>query len=288
MQRTLKRYLRGVVPGFIKQAIKHRLEHRLSDGEMRDIRLETAGSAIRCVMGPGWSFFAPAQAREDLVYHTTTTQGRSELSGIARVAEAGGTLFDIGAHAGLISVLFCTAKPSNRTYSFEPSPLSQERLKEIRVLNGLEDRMIVEPVAIGQAKATMEMLIDPVGGFVQTQRFAHSMLAAPQSIQVAVETIGDAAGRLGVVPDCIKIDIEGYEYEAILGARDFLAKHRPVLLLELHLNYLEEKNASAESLLQALSDCGYAFSTYGGTPLRPAEIYNSPLQGIRFMARAAK
>jgi hypothetical protein len=36
-----------------------------------------------------------------------------------------------------------------------------------------------------------------------------------------------------------------------------------------------------------LTDCGYQFFTYGGTPLKPHELYDSPLQGIRFVARGA-
>jgi FkbM family methyltransferase len=287
MQRLLKRFLREITPGFIKQAIKNRLQGRLSDGELRDVRLEPAGAALRCVMGPQWSFLVPEQARDDLVYHTTTPEGLAELSGIARVAEKGGTLFDIGAHAGLISALFCTARPSNRVFSFEPSPLSQERLKAIRRLNGLEDRMTIEQVAIGGEKAALDMLLDPAGGFVQTQRFRHSMQAQPQAIRVEVETIGDAAGRLGVIPDCVKIDIEGYEDEAIRGARDFLAVHRPTLLLELHLNYLEEKGSSARAVVDTLSACGYSFQSYGGQSLRPGQLYDSPLQSVRFLARAA-
>ena len=286
MQRLFKRFLRGITPDFLKQAVKNRLQSRLNGGELHDIHLEPADGALRCVMGPQWFFLAPVQARDDLVYHTTR-EGRAELSGIARVAEKGGTLFDIGAHAGLISVLFGSAGPTNRVFSFEPSPLAQERLREIRRLNGLEDRMTIEQVAIGAEKATLDMLLDPAGGFVQTQRFRHTMQAQPESIRVKTETIGDAADRLGVIPNCVKIDIEGYEDEAIRGARDFLAAHRPTLLLELHLNYLEEKGSSARAVVDTLSACGYSFQSYGGQPLRPAQLYDSPLQSVRFLARAA-
>jgi FkbM family methyltransferase len=287
MQRQLKRFLRGIAPVFLKRAVKNHLQARLHDGQLYNIRLEPAGAALRCVMGPQWSFLAPEQARDDLTYHTKTREGLAELSGIARVAEKGGTLFDIGAHAGLISVLFGTAAPSNRVFSFEPSPLAEERLKVIRGLNGLEERMTIEQVAIGAEKATLDMLLDPAGGFVQTQRFRHSMQAESQSIRVKTETIGDAADRLGVIPDCVKIDIEGYEDEAIRGARDFLAAHQPTLLLELHLNYLEEKGSSARAVVEDLSACGYSFQSYGGQSLRPVQLYDSPLQSVRFLARAA-
>jgi hypothetical protein len=131
------------------------------------------------------------------------------------------------------------------------------------------------------------MLIDPASGYVQAQRFKHSMWATPRRIEVSVETIPDASDRLGVIPDLIKLDIEGYEYEAICGAQTFLSKHKPVLLLELHLNYLDERNLSAKELVSMLTSCGYSFFTHAGTALRPREIYDSPLSDVHILARAA-
>ena len=81
----------------------------------------------------------------------------------------------------------------------------------------------VEPVAIGRTHARLEMLVDPGGGYVQVQRFEHSMWDAPQKIEVDIESLPEASARLGVIPDFIKLDIESYEYEAIDGARSFLA-----------------------------------------------------------------
>ena len=130
------------------------------------------------------------------------------------------------------------------------------------------------------------MLIDPASGYVQTQRFEHSMWATPRRMEVSVETIPDASDRLRVIPDLIKLDIEGYEYEAISGAQSFLSKHKPALLLELHLNYLDERKLSAKELLSMLTACGYSFFTYAGTELRPREIYDSPLSNLHVLARA--
>jgi len=56
-------------------------------------------------------------------------------------------------------------------------------------------------------------------------------------------------------------------------------------LIELHLNYLEERKLSPKTLVHALVECGYSFFTYGGAPLRAKELYDSPLQGIRFAAK---
>jgi FkbM family methyltransferase len=286
MRRFLKRLLHRLVPRWIAHRIRDRIEERLNAGPVMDVRLEKSEHTIRCHVADQYAFSMPLNCERELDFHNHTQEGRAELSGIATAALHGGTLFDIGAHAGLISAIFCAARPDNVVYSFEPSPISQQRLVVLRELNGFGPRMRLEQVAIGREKAKLEMLVDPGGGYVQVQHFEHSMWDAPQKIVVEVESIPDAAARLGVIPDFIKLDIESYEYEAIEGARDFFAQHRPELFIELHLNYLEERKLSPRTLVTTLADCGYHFFTYGGTPLKPRELYDSPLQGIRFVARA--
>lgn len=261
---------------------------QLNRGPVKDMTLEPSGSAIRCTIEHYGSFLAPKECEYDLSLHNATQEGRAEISGIAEVALQGGTLFDIGAHAGIISALFCAARPSNKVYSFEPSPVSQKRLEAIRALNQIEERMFIQPTAIGLDRAKLEMLLDPAGGYVQIQHFEHTSWAPPQRIEVTVESIPQAAERLGVIPDFIKLDIEGYEYEALQGAAPFLSAHQPLLLFELHHNYLEERGLSPRQVMTILVDCGYVFSTYTGQPLSARFIADSPLQGLRFLARAKK
>jgi methyltransferase FkbM-like protein len=145
--------------------------------------------------------------------------------------------------------------------------------------------MRIEQCGIGEKSAVVEMAIDPVGGYVQTQRFDHSMWGTPQPINVKIESISDAAARLNVIPQFLKIDIEGYEFEAIKGSLQFIARHKPVIFLEVHLNYLDQRKLSARSLVGMLLEAGYAFYTSAGTRLRPSEVYDSPLQIVRIVAR---
>jgi len=286
MKRLVKRLLHRLVPRSVAYRIRDRIERKLNSGPVLEVKLDRGETSLRCDIAGQYGFLAPLECHIELEFHIRTPEGRAELSGIASAALRGGTLFDIGAHAGLISALFCAARPENKVYSFEPSPLSQKRLAVMRDLNRFGERMIIEPVAVGREKATLDMLVDPGGGYVQIQRFEHSMWKEPQPIRVPVESIPDIVARLGMIPDFIKLDIESFEYEAIDGARAFLARHRPELFMELHLNYLEERKLSPRRLVAMLTECGYSFFTYGGTPLKPSELYDSPLQGIRFVAKA--
>lgn len=284
MKRFLKTHLKRFVPSGVRNSVKRRMAEKFVSPVTSQIKIEEASGALKCAIDD-ISFFAPLDCIHDLNYFSETNEGRSEFDGIARAARGGGVLFDIGAHSGLISALFCAANPGNRVISFEPSPMSCQRLIAIRDLNQFGDRMQIEQCGIGEKSAVVKMEFDPVGGYVQTQRFDHTMWAAPEPIDVKVESISDAAARLRVIPTFLKIDIEGYEFEAIRGSLDFVARHQPLIFLEVHLNYLEARQLSAKELAMMLLDAGYQFYTSGGAKLKPSDVYDSPLPIVRIIAR---
>ena len=278
MKRSVIRKVGRLVPSVLRERAKRFYLGQSLDPVSNRFTLSESATAVECCVDDACSFSAPIESKRDLAHYTTSFEGRAEFAALARAAsEHGGVLFDIGAHCGLISALWCAASTSNRTFCFEPSPVLIKRLVEIRELNRLGERMNVTQAAIGEAPGTMSMLMDTVGGFVQSRHFDHTMWSAPQSIDVTIESIESASIRLGVVPDFIKMDIEGYEYEAIKGSVSFLRAHRPTLFLELHLNYLEQRNLSAKSVVDLLGQCGYSFFTYSGAGLAADDVYGTPL-----------
>jgi FkbM family methyltransferase len=285
MRRFLKQHFNRFLPEVVRGVIKRRYDSKFQVAVDANLGVEQTNGVLRCKIDNAFSFLAPLACSEQLERFTKTLDGRAEFYAIAGAAKQGGVLFDIGAHSGVISALFCAANPQNRVFSFEPSPILARRLVEIRELNQLDERMSVELLGIGGAKTSIEMLLDPAGGFVQSQRFAQTMWAPPERIQVQLERISDAAERLNVVPQFVKLDIEGYEYEAIRGSMEFLRQHKPTIFLELHLNYLEERNLSARAVVEMLESCGYRFYNYGGSRLKSRTLYDSPLPGIHVIAR---
>ena len=285
MKRFLKTHLNRFLPSAVRRSIKQRMAAKFVTDVASKIEVEQTSAALKCRIEDDISFLAPLNCTHDLAYFTNTSEGRAEFDSIARTSRVGGFLFDIGAHSGLVSALFCSANPKNSVASFEPSPLLAERLLAIRDLNRFGDRMRIEQCGIGEQAGLVEMAIDPVGGFVQTQRFDHSMWGKPRPIKVKIESIASAAARLNVVPQFLKIDIEGYEFEAIKGSLDFITRHRPTIFLEVHLNYLEARGLSPESLITMLLDAGYGFCTSGGAGLKPSDVYDSPLPIVRVIAQ---
>jgi len=61
----------------------------------------------------------------------------------------------------------------------------------------------------------------------------------------------------GTVPNLIKMDIEGAEYEALLGAEEWLMKHKPTILLEFHENIMLNTNRDPQLLKDLFDRLGY-------------------------------
>ena len=288
MKRFLKKRLGRFIPGAMRSSIKRCFNRKFIGPGNTQMLVEEGRLALKCtveVSRASRSFLAPLDCKNDVANMIGSPDGRVEFESVVRAAETGGSFFDIGAHSGLFSAVFCVANPANRVVSFEPSPVLAERLAAIRELNQFGERMRVEQIGIGDKNNSVKMLLDPAGGFVQPQRFDHTMWAPPRMIDVHMETIDHAASRLCLTPQFIKLDIESYEFEAIRGSRNFLSRHKPTIFLELHLNYLEQRHLRAKSVVEMLQQCGYSFYTSSGRPLRPREIFDSPLPNLHIVVR---
>lgn len=64
--------------------------------------------------------------------------------------------------------------------------------------------------------------------------------------------------------DLIQLDIEGYEYKALLGSKETIKKYKPVLCIEFCEKWLERYNDNSEKILGLLNELNYIHvETYG-------------------------
>ena len=58
-------------------------------------------------------------------------------------------------------------------------------------------------------------------------------------------------------PEIIKFDVESSEYEILMCSIDYLRKHKPVLILEVHINLLKKQGLDFNKVLKKLTNIGY-------------------------------
>jgi hypothetical protein len=77
--------------------------------------------------------------------------------------------------------------------------------------------------------------------------------------QVRTRRLADVIADAGLAHvDLMKMDIEGYEYEAILGSRELFARHAvQTLALEIHEPPMRARGRDPHAIGEFLQDAGY-------------------------------
>jgi FkbM family methyltransferase len=139
----------------------------------------------------------------------------------ARFVQPNDLVFDVGSHVGDRVAAF--RRLGCRVVACEPNP---PLVKTLRLLYGRDASVTIEPVAVGAAPGEIEMKINIDNPTVSTasRDFVKASEGAPgwqgqswdKSIRVAVTTLDALIARRGN-PAFIKIDVEGFEAEALAG-----------------------------------------------------------------------
>jgi hypothetical protein len=100
-----------------------------------------------------------------------------------------------------------------------------------------------------------------------------------------IESVDDFCRDSKIAPTLLKIDVEGYEHEVLLGSAQTLACLHPWVFLELHLHYLEARGIAVSETLGLLENQKYRFTLLDGTPMSGRELCDCPLSRIHLIAR---
>jgi FkbM family methyltransferase len=138
-----------------------------------------------------------------------------------RFVTSGDLVFDIGAHVGDRIAAF--RRLGARVVALEPQPALARTL---RLLYGRDRAVTIEAAAVGRAAGTVELRINPDNptistvsdAFIDAARDAEGWQGQrwTRAVRVPVTTLDDLIARYGM-PRFIKIDVEGFEAEALTG-----------------------------------------------------------------------
>lgn len=138
---------------------------------------------------------------------------------------------DIGANIGMTAILFSSL--ANRVYAFEPSPSTFRILLENLDRNGI---LNVVPINLGMGRKEEVLTItfaqnNRSGGFVSEKIRPEK---GHVTEEIRLDTLGHFFASKVPPPTFLKIDVEGYEKNVILGGAEFLQRARPVVVLEMN------------------------------------------------------
>lgn len=141
------------------------------------------------------------------------------------------TVFDIGAHIGLFSMMLSKLANQTTIHAFEPIPSSYETLVKHLALNHL-NRITPWNVGLSDKSGEMIFYFDAASSTNASLRNVSNSSAAIQ-LKADVTTMDAFTSLHHVYPDIIKCDVEGAELFVFKGAIHILAKQKPLILVEM-------------------------------------------------------
>lgn len=146
----------------------------------------------------------------------------------------GDVFYDLGANIGVFSLIAARMiGPEGRVVALEPDPDVARQLRENVERNGFRTVTVREACAwrssgaISFSRANPDRTLDRgLGSAMRTN-------GGDDVITVRAYSLDDLVKELPI-PTFIKCDVEGAEVEVMAGATTTLAKHRPVLFIEIH------------------------------------------------------
>ena len=165
------------------------------------------------------------------------TYGRTESKAMDGIVKKGDVVLDVGAHIGYFTLLAShMAGREGKVFAFEPLPLNLAYLNRHIRANRIEN-VRVFPAAVGYENSWQSFDLSGGSGRGSLTEGGGKELLRVQvlSLDMLFEE-GEIAG-----PDFVKMDIEGAEGKALKGARKMLEACRPVILLSVHGQAVQEE-----------------------------------------------
>jgi FkbM family methyltransferase len=221
----------------------HELSHRMLDtGERIWAQVES---------GPAAGLWLELNPRTGQAYARGNVEPAVQAA-LAAHLKPGDVFYDLGANIGFYTLLAARIVGlRGKIFSFEPDFQNARRLERNIVRNGFTNVSIIEAgvwSTSGERSFSSANVGSPdrgVGSFID-EAAAHETLSVLPCLAI------DDFAKSAPPPAGIKCDVEGAELEAMRGARDTLARHRPWLLCE------TQNAENSDSIRAMLAELGYS------------------------------
>ncbi|MBT1159332.1 FkbM family methyltransferase [Aminobacter anthyllidis] len=237
---------------FVHYTLKHRLIAWISQHLFDSATYTVRHGLLKGMKRKGGLGWVPAMFSPGLMTAEQQFWRDLNLSGM--------TVYDVGAFHGLLTLFF--ASRAKAVVCFEPNTPNHKRLMENLMLNGV-DNVKVRKVGVGSRRETCNMVASalmPGGASIDGKTVAELLRAGVETVveEISIVTLDEEIPQAGLpTPDFIKIDIEGWEIEALRGARNTLELYKPAIFLEMHGETLREKRRKVSEIVAFLWEINY-------------------------------
>ncbi len=171
---------------------------------------------------------------------------------LRKAIRADDVFLDIGANCGTLTLVAASLINNGKIYAFEPAPTIRPRLQANIELNPqLKNIVKVVPLGLGLAKGQLFYHED------QEYR-GNGALQGISGIPVDVISLDEWVLLENIDKiDAIKIDVEGMEYDVLVGGKAVLEKYHPLVYFETLPIFFKYTPHNIRSIYEFLANLGY-------------------------------
>jgi FkbM family methyltransferase len=148
----------------------------------------------------------------------------------------GSVSLDVGANVGVYVLQMARfSEPDGRVVAFEPVPAARAVLERHLAMNCLAGRVTLVPAAVSSLPGRAAFFAAAADGRNRLGEANPAIAAEVSALSVDVVTLDGWCRDNGVAPDAMVIDVEGFEWEVLAGARETVSS-RPAMtvVIEVH------------------------------------------------------
>lgn len=190
------------------------------------------------------------------------------LNVIEKLLKPNNTFVDVGANVGIISLFASRLLNKNgKVIAFEPLPSSFEMLENNIRLNNIKN-IETFPYACSNNLKTKYISLESA-----ENRGGASLKTNIENSSTSVKSI-ILDDFLEIIPDFIKIDVEGHELEVLEGLKNILSSKKPPILIVESSSETETQNSSPERIYNFLKEISSNYKIYKlkGAKVRPSKL----------------
>lgn len=195
-----------------------------------------------------------------------------ETAVVKQLLKEGDIVLDIGANIGYYTLLFSRLVGEiGKVYAFEPDPSNYQLLQKNIISNNIKNTVLFNKGVSNKSGASTLFLCSGNKGMHR----AYPSILCDDKIPIEMVMLDEETNILNHKIDFLKIDIEGFEYQALQGMKKILKNNQELkILTEFSPTAIVESGYDPSDYLDLLEE--YDFTIYSvenlKSPINTAEL----------------
>jgi len=216
---------------------------------------------------PGITLRIDPESRDPFEYFCfRSPEMTCELDRFIENVAAYSSFVDVGANHGIFSLTFCALHSEGRVVAIDPSPIAFEILQRNLDLNSFS-QLQARKIACGAAP----------GEVLMKRNWHHLQVICDEgsemdAVSVPMLPLDQICEEEDILPQLLKIDVEGFELPVLQGAERVLQTAN-LLFLEIHPEAIDQLRLSQPSVFDFLTSRGWrGYTLKEATPLKREDV----------------